>query len=82
MSTRSDPGSAKIDVAPVLALSPRHYTGTTTVAKDVAIVNSVQRGLNSRGCEPGSLVIDPSFGVNNAHSVRTLKEWLIDAIEL
>lgn len=47
----------------------------TTFAEDVRLVESVQRGLNSRGYRPGPLVIDPDFGVNSEHSIRALHEW-------
>ena len=53
----------------------------TTVAEDVRLVNSVQRGLKSRGYAPGPLVLDPDFGVNSEHSIRTLNEWLLQALE-
>lgn len=53
----------------------------TTVAEDVALVNSVQRGLNSLGYRPGPLVIDPDFGVNSEHSIRALHEWVLEALE-
>ena len=53
----------------------------TTVAEDVRLVNSVQRGLRSKGYTPGPLVLDPGFGVNSEHSIRTLNEWLLQALE-
>lgn len=52
----------------------------TTVAEDVRLVESVQRGLNSRGYVPGPLVIDPNQGVNSEHSVQALHRWLLEAL--
>jgi phenylpropionate dioxygenase-like ring-hydroxylating dioxygenase large terminal subunit len=52
----------------------------TTVAEDVRLVNSVQRGLESRGYRPGPLVIDPAFGLNSEHSIRALHEWVLEAL--
>ncbi len=42
----------------------------TTVAEDVGLVNSVQRGLSRRGYRAAPLVIDPDHGVNSEHSIR------------
>ena len=53
----------------------------TTVAEDVRLVNSVQRGLKSKGYAPGPLVLDPGFGVNSEHSIRVLNEWLLQALD-
>jgi len=52
----------------------------TTVAEDLRLVNSVQRGLHSRGYRPGPLLIDPDFGVNSEHSLSALKDWLGEAL--
>lgn len=52
---------------------------TTTVAEDIRLVNSVQRGLVSLGYRPGPLIIDPARGVNSEHSIRALHEWILDA---
>jgi phenylpropionate dioxygenase-like ring-hydroxylating dioxygenase large terminal subunit len=52
----------------------------TTVAEDLRLVNSVQRGLHSRGYRPGPLLIDPDFGVNSEHSLSALKDWLMEAL--
>ena len=48
----------------------------TTVAEDIGLVESVQRGLNSRGYKPGPLVIDPNYGVNSEHSIAVLQTWM------
>ncbi|MEO1678944.1 MAG: aromatic ring-hydroxylating dioxygenase subunit alpha [Pseudomonadota bacterium] len=48
----------------------------TTVEEDIALVESVQRGMNSRGYRPGPLVLDPGCGVNSEHSIATLHEWM------
>ena len=53
----------------------------TTVAEDVRLVNSVQRGLKSRGYAPGPLVLDPDRGVNSEHSIQALNEWLLQALD-
>ncbi len=64
------------DVIRTLATQDRD----TTVAEDIRLVESVQRGLNSRGYSPGPLVIDPGFGVNSEHSVQTLHQWMREGI--
>ena len=46
------------------------------VAEDIGLVESVQRGLNSRGYKPGPLVIDPNYGVNSEHSIAVLQTWM------
>ena len=51
----------------------------TTVAEDIRLVESVQRGLRSRGYRPGPLVIDPRGGVNSEHSIRALHGWMKEA---
>ena len=53
----------------------------TTVEEDIHLVESVQRGLNSRGYKPGPLVLDPACGLRSEHSVRTLQQWMRDAIK-
>ena len=53
----------------------------TTVAEDIRLVESVQRGLNSRGYRPGPLVLDPNFGVLSEHSVAVLQQWMREAVD-
>ncbi len=53
----------------------------TTVAEDIHLVESVQRGLKSRGYTPGPLVLDPAFGLNSEHSVKKLQQWMREAID-
>lgn len=53
----------------------------TTVAEDIGLVESVQRGLRSRGYQPGPLVIDANGGVNSEHSIKVLQEWMRSGIE-
>ncbi len=53
----------------------------TTVEEDIHLVESVQRGLSSRGYTPGPLVIDPAGGVNSEHPVMHLHRWMREAIE-
>jgi phenylpropionate dioxygenase-like ring-hydroxylating dioxygenase large terminal subunit len=48
----------------------------TTVEEDIHLVESVQRGLSSRGYRPGPLVIDPSGGVNSEHPIMHLQQWV------
>ena len=52
----------------------------TTVEEDIHLVESVQRGLNSRGYKPGPLVLDPNHGVHSEHSVRVLQQWMREAV--
>ncbi|MEM6896112.1 MAG: aromatic ring-hydroxylating dioxygenase subunit alpha [Pseudomonadota bacterium] len=53
----------------------------TTVEEDIHLVESVQRGLNSRGYRPGPLVLDPRSGVNSEHSVMHLQRWMREAVD-
>ncbi len=53
----------------------------TTVEEDIRLVESVQRGLRSRGYSPGPLVVDPKGGVNSEHSIMTLQKWVRDAVD-
>ncbi|SHJ12099.1 Ring hydroxylating alpha subunit (catalytic domain) [Shimia gijangensis] len=53
----------------------------TTVEEDIVLVESVQRGLKSKGYRPGPLVVDPSCGVSSEHSIRTLQQWMREAVE-
>lgn len=62
----------------VETLAQQDYS--TTVAEDVTLVESVQRGLNSRGYRPGPLVIDPNQGLNSEHSIKALYDWYLDAM--
>ena len=48
--------------------------------EDIHLVESVQRGLGSRGYRPGPLVIDPACGVNSEHSVAVLHGWMREAL--
>ena len=53
----------------------------TTVEEDIGLVESVQRGLMSRGYKPGPLVLDPEFGVHSEHSIQALHQWVRQAID-
>lgn len=53
----------------------------TTVEEDIHLVESVQRGLRSRGYRPGPLVVDPKGGVNSEHPVMHLQRWMRAAID-
>lgn len=55
---------------------------TTTFAEDLSIIDSVQRGMKSRGYQPGPLVLDPS-GVATTLSENTafeLKKLVLEAL--
>ncbi|AAV94877.1 aromatic ring-hydroxylating dioxygenase subunit alpha [Ruegeria pomeroyi] len=52
----------------------------TTVEEDIRLVESVQRGLRSRGYVPGPLVVDPGCGVNSEHSILHLQKWMREAV--
>ena len=67
------------DAETVLALARQDRE--TTVEEDIHLVESVQRGLKSRGYVPGPLVLDPSFGVKSEHSIRALQQWMRDGVE-
>lgn len=53
----------------------------TTVQEDIGLVESVFRGLQSRGYKPGPLVVDPAGGVSSEHSIRTLQRWMREAVD-
>ena len=67
-------------VEPELIESLAEQDLRTTVAEDVRLVESVQRGLESGGYRPAPLVINPNGGVNSEHSIRALYEWLGEAM--
>ena len=69
-----------VGVEPDLIESLAEQDLRTTVAEDVRLVESVQRGLESGGYRPTPLVIDPAGGVNIEHSIRALYEWLGEAM--
>ena len=52
----------------------------TTVAEDIRLVESVQRGLKSRGYKTGPLVLNPEFGVNSEHSIKAIHDWVREAL--
>ena len=53
----------------------------TTVEEDIRLVESVSKGLKSRGYKPGPLVLDPACGVMSEHSIAKLHEWMRAAVE-
>lgn len=53
----------------------------TTVEEDIHLVESVQKGLKSRGYKPGPLIVDPKCGVNSEHSVMHLQRWMREAVD-
>jgi len=52
----------------------------TTVEEDIHLVESVQKGLSSRGYSPGPLVLDPGFGVKSEHSIKVLQQWMREGV--
>lgn len=71
------PGGEDSEVIRKLAIQDRQ----TTVAEDIGLVESVQRGLSSRGYRPGPLVLDPGCGVNSEHSIKALHDWMREAVD-
>ena len=55
----------------------RHVVSTHT--EDVRLVESVQRGLHSRGYRPSPLVVDPAHCVNSEHSIQAIQRWIREA---
>lgn len=53
----------------------------TTVEEDIRLVESVQKGLGSRGYKPGPLIVDPAGGVNSEHSIEVLQRWMRQAVD-
>ncbi|NKC15569.1 MAG: Rieske 2Fe-2S domain-containing protein [Gammaproteobacteria bacterium] len=53
----------------------------TTVEEDILLVESVQRGLKSRGYVPGPLVIDPERGLRSEHSIQIMQQWVRNALD-
>ena len=53
----------------------------TTVEEDIHLVESVQRGLKSRGYVPGPLVLDPKCGVSSEHSIMHLQRWMREGVD-
>ncbi len=70
-------GGKPSDVVKNLSIQDRE----TTVEEDVHLVESVQRGLKSRGYRPGPLVLDPKCGVNSEHSIKALQQWMREAVD-
>ncbi len=70
-------GGEDSDVIRLLAVQDRE----TTVEEDIGLVESVQRGLKSRGYKPGPLVVDPNCGVNSEHSIEALQQWMREAVD-
>ncbi len=70
------PQGAESEVIRNLSLQDRN----TTVAEDITLVESVHRGLKSRGYVPGPLVLDPNCGVMSEHSIAKLQHWMREAV--
>jgi len=71
-------GGEENDIVRQMAVQDRE----TTVAEDIGLVESVQRGLKSRGYVPGPLVVDPKCGVNSEHSILTLQRWMKESVDV
>lgn len=71
------PGGIDSEVIRRLAIQDR----ATTVEEDIRLVESVARGLKSRGYRPGPLVLDPACGLYSEHSIRTLQQWMREAVD-
>jgi phenylpropionate dioxygenase-like ring-hydroxylating dioxygenase large terminal subunit len=71
-------GGEENDIVRQMAVQDRE----TTVAEDIDLVESVQRGLKSRGYVPGPLVVDPKCGVNSEHSILTLQRWMKESVDV
>ena len=71
------PEGTESDVIRGLAVQDRE----TTVEEDIRLVESVQRGLKSRGYRPGPLVLDPACGVSSEHSIAALHRWMREAVD-
>lgn len=71
------PGGAESPVVRQMAVQDRQ----TTVEEDIHLVESVQRGLRSRGYRAGILVVDPKSGVNSEHSLAHLHRWMREGVE-
>ena len=69
-------GGVESDVIRQLAKQDRN----TTVEEDIHLVESVHRGLKSKGYRPGPLVLDPGCGVMSEHSVQKLQHWMREAV--
>ena len=53
----------------------------TTVAEDLVLVRSVQKGMASRGYRPGPLILDPAMGLNSEHTVAAIKSWYLEMMD-
>ena len=71
-------GGAENEIVRQMAIQDRE----TTVEEDIGLVESVQRGLKSRGYVPGPLVLDPNCGVNSEHSILHLQRWMKEAVDV
>ncbi len=70
-------GGVENDMVRQLAKQDRE----TTVEEDIHLVESVQRGLRSRGYQPAPLVIDPRGGVKSEHSIMHLQKWIRETFD-
>ena len=71
------PGGADSETVRRLARQDRE----TTMAEDQRLVESVGKGMKSRGYRPGPLVLDPAGGIDSEHSIRTLQRWMREAVD-
>lgn len=71
------PGGAACEMTERLARQDRE----TTVQEDIGLVESVQRGMASRGYAPGPLMADGDCGINSEYSISVLQQWMRQAVE-
>lgn len=58
----------------------RHHAATT-FAEDMAVIDSVQQGMGSRGYRPGPLMIDREESRYSEHAVAAIQQLWRDAME-
>lgn len=54
---------------------------TTTFAEDLTLMNSVQRGMYSKGYRPGPLILDPAETILSEHPVLALQQLVREALQ-
>lgn len=53
----------------------------TTFSEDLRLVESVQRGIRSKGYRPGPLLLNPDEGIQSEHSIASLHSWMREAVD-
>ena len=57
------------------------YVDEVLQPEDIGIVESVQRGLRTRGYRPGRLIVDPERSENSEHGLHHFHSLILDALE-